>query len=88
MPGPVFLFLNAFRPQLGRLAEMGQVPQAQHKNMDSHRQLKQTILEPIPKMHLTLNSGVTDLLKMLKYSNVCYAFSSADALLLSVICYF
>jgi len=39
-------------------------------------------------MHLTLNSGVTDLLKMLTYSNVCCAFASVGALLLSVIYYF
>ena len=39
-------------------------------------------------MHLTLNSGVTDLLKMLTYLNVCCAFASAGALLLSVIYYF
>ncbi len=46
-------------------------------------------LEPISKMHLTLNSCVTDLLKMLTYfDDVCCAFSSAGALLLSVIYYF
>ncbi len=39
-------------------------------------------------MHLTLNSGVADLLKMLTYFDVCCAFASAGALLLSVICYF
>jgi hypothetical protein len=39
-------------------------------------------------MHLTLNSGVTDLLKMLTYFGVCCAFSAAGALLLSVTCYF
>jgi len=33
-------------------------------------------------MHLGLKSGVTDLLKMLTYSRVCPAFSSAAALLL------
>jgi len=39
-------------------------------------------------MHLTLNSCVTDLLKMLTYSNVCCAFSSVGALLYGVIYYF
>jgi hypothetical protein len=39
-------------------------------------------------MYLTPNSCVTDLLKMLTYSDVCCAFSSAGALLLSVIYYF
>ena len=45
-------------------------------------------LEPISKMHLTLSNCVTDLLKMLTYLNVCCAFASAGALLLSVIYYF
>jgi len=49
---------------------------------------QQWILEPISKMHLTLNSCVTDLLKMLTYYPACCAFSSAAALLLRVICYF
>jgi hypothetical protein len=39
-------------------------------------------------MHLTLNSRVTDLLKMLIYDRVCCTFSAAGALLLSVITYF
>jgi len=39
-------------------------------------------------MYLTLNGGVSDLLKMLTYFDVCCAFSSAGALLLSVIYYF
>jgi hypothetical protein len=39
-------------------------------------------------MHLTLNSCVTNLLKMLTYYRVCCAFSSAGALLLSAIYYF
>jgi hypothetical protein len=46
------------------------------------------VLEPISKMHLTLNSRVADLLKMLTYYAVCSAFSSVGALLLSVIYYF
>jgi len=33
-------------------------------------------------MHLALNSGVTDLLKMLTYLNVCCAFASAGCLAL------
>ena len=39
-------------------------------------------------MHLTLNSGVTDLLKMLIPPSRDCAFWSAGALLLSVIYYF
>jgi hypothetical protein len=45
-------------------------------------------LEPISKMHLTPNSCVVSLLKMLTYSHVCCAFASAHALLLDVIYYF
>jgi hypothetical protein len=43
------------------------------------------ILEAISKIHLTPNYGVADLLKMLTYSRVCSAFSSARALSLNVI---
>jgi hypothetical protein len=39
-------------------------------------------------MHLTPNSFVVSLLKMLAYSHVCCAFASAHALLLGVIYYF
>jgi hypothetical protein len=45
-------------------------------------------LKPITKMHLTPNSFVANLLKMLTYSCVCCAFSSTHALLLDVIYYF
>ena len=45
------------------------------------RLIVERLLEPISKMHLTLNSCVTDLLKMLTYYCVCCAFSSAAALL-------
>jgi hypothetical protein len=46
------------------------------------------LIEPISKMHLTLNSCVTNLLKMLTYYRVCCAFSSAGALLLNATYYF
>jgi hypothetical protein len=46
------------------------------------------MLEAILKIHLTLNYGVADLLKMLTYYRVCSAFSSARALWLNVICIF
>jgi hypothetical protein len=45
-------------------------------------------LEAISKIYLTPNYGVADLLKMLTYSHVCCAFSSARALSLNVICIF
>jgi hypothetical protein len=45
-------------------------------------------LEPISKMHLTLNNCVKSLLKMLTYWQVCCAFALAFALFLSVIYYF
>jgi hypothetical protein len=42
-------------------------------------------LEAVSKPHLTLNNGVAVLFKMLTYSHVCCAFSSACALFLSAI---
>ena len=45
-------------------------------------------LQAISKIHLTPNYGVASLFKMLTYSHVCSAFSSARALSLNVICTF
>ena len=45
-------------------------------------------LQAISKMYLTPNYGVASLFKMLTYSHVCCAFSSARALSLNVICIF
>ena len=45
-------------------------------------------LQAISKIHLTLNYGVASLFKMLTYSYVCCAFSSARALYLNAICIF
>ena len=51
-----------------------------------------TSLQAISKKHLTPNgpaeSGIAGLFKMLTYSHVCCAFSSARALSLNVICIF
>ncbi len=44
--------------------------------------------KPSQKKHLTPNYGVASLFKMLTYSRVCCAFSSARALSLNVICIF
>jgi hypothetical protein len=46
------------------------------------------LLQAISKIHLTPNYGVASLFKMLTYSHVCSAFSSARALSLNVICIF
>jgi len=45
-------------------------------------------LQAISKIHLMPNYGVARLFKMLTYSHVCCAFSSARALFLNVICIF
>lgn len=42
-------------------------------------------IEVVLKPHLTPNNGVVDLLKMLTYSHVCCAFSSAHAMFLGAI---
>jgi hypothetical protein len=42
-------------------------------------------IQAISKIHLTPNYGVANLFKMLTYSHVCCAFSSARALSLNVI---
>ncbi len=57
-------------------------------NLKGANYFRDTILEPISKMHLTLNICVTDRLKMLTYYRVCCAFSSAGVLILNVIYYF
>jgi hypothetical protein len=46
------------------------------------------MLQAFSKIHLTPNYGVASLFKMLTYSHVCCAFSSARALSLNVICIF
>jgi len=44
------------------------------------------LLQAVSKIHLTPNYGVAILFKMLTYSYVCSAFSSARVLSLNVIC--
>jgi len=50
--------------------------------------LRKDLLQAISKKHLTPNYGVASLFKMLTYSRICCAFSSARALSLNVICIF